>query len=181
MSAVSVPLVRFVGLDVHKHSVMACMVDGEQHLLLPPRRIGLDEFERWASVSLRKTDAVVLEASINAWEFYDVLAPLVASVTVAHPRLVKLIATARVKTDGRDALHLARLLAAQLIPAVWVPPKEVRELRALLAHRRRLIQQRTQARNRLHSILHRHNLLVPPGEPFAAHQRAWWAARELRP
>jgi transposase len=181
MSEVSIPPVRFVGLDVHKHSVMACIVDGQQHLLLPPRRMGLDAFEQWASASLQQTDAVVLEASINAWEFYDVLAPLVASVTVAHPRLVKLIAAARVKTDGRDALHLARLLAAHLIPAVWVPPKEVRELRALLAHRRRLIQQRTQARNRLHSLLHRHNLVAPAGEPFAAHQRAWWEALELRP
>jgi hypothetical protein len=45
-----------------------------------------------------------------------------------------------VNTDDRAVLHLARLLAANLIPEVWVPPPEVRELRALLAHRRRLIK-----------------------------------------
>jgi transposase len=33
-----------------------------------------------------------------------------------------LIAAAAVKTDKRDALALAKLLAAHLIPPVWVPP-----------------------------------------------------------
>src|SRR5215467_2362880 len=93
------------------------------------------------------TDAVVLEATTNAWHLCDQLRPLVSSVTVAHPNLVKLITTARVKTDARDTLHLARLLAAGLIPAVWIPPQDVRELRGLVAHRTRLIRQRTQAKH----------------------------------
>lgn len=65
---------------------------------------------------------------------------------------VKLISTARVKTDTRDTLHLARLLAANLIPTVWVPPPPVRELRALVAHRERLVRQRTQAKSRRHAF-----------------------------
>lgn len=122
---------------------------------------------------------MVLEASTNAWEFYDLLEPLVASVTVAHPFLIKLMAQVRVKTDGRDSLHLAKFLAANLIPAVWVPPKPVREIRAILAHRRRLIEQRTRARNCLHSMLHRHNLPPPAGDPFTAEQRVWWTGLPL--
>ena len=66
---------------------------------------------------------------------------------------VKLISAARVKTDARDTIKLARLLAANLIPAVWVPPLPVRELRALVTHRKRLVQQRIQARNRLQGVL----------------------------
>jgi transposase len=76
---------------------------------------------------------------------------------------------------------LASLLAANLIPAVWVPPQEVCELRALVAHRKRLVQQRTQAGTRLHGVLHRHNLVLPPGKPFAAHQREWWLSLDLPP
>src|SRR5215471_5532616 len=64
------------------------------------------------------TDAVVLEATTKARHLCDQLHPLVSSVTVAHPNLVKLITTARVKTDARDTLHLVRLLAAGLI--VWI-------------------------------------------------------------
>ena len=95
-------------------------------------------------------------------------------VQVAHPLLVKLISAARVKTDTRDTLHLARLLAANLIPQVWVPPLAVRELRALVAHRERLVGQRTQATNRLHSVLLSHNLAPPDAE-------AGWATLPLTP
>src|SRR5215467_15290252 len=125
------------------------------------------------------TDAVVLEATTKARHLCDQLHPLVSSVTVAHPNLVKLITTARVKTDARDTLHLARLLAAGLIPAVWVPPTEVRELRALVAHHTRLIRHRTQAKNRLRSTLHRYNIVPPTGGLFAPTQRAWWEALSL--
>ena len=120
---------RFVALDVHRHYVVVGAVDAQQTVVLTPRRFGFAAFASWAQDHLAQTDAVVLEASSNAWLLHDQLAPLVASVTVAHPLGVKLIAAARVKTDGRDTIKLARLLAANLIPPVWVPPAPVRELR----------------------------------------------------
>jgi transposase len=51
----------------------------------------------------------------------------------------------------------------------------------LVSHRRRLIRQRTQARNRLQSLLHRHNLNPPEGELFAPAQREWWQQLKLQP
>lgn len=100
---------------------------------------------------------------------------------VAHPLKVTMIAKARVKTDARDAVALARLLAAGLIPEVWVPPEEVRQLRLLVGHRTRLIRQRTQARNRLRSVLHRHNLGAPEGNAFSQATREWWLGLDLLP
>lgn len=171
---------RFVGLDVHKHSIMIAAVDKDQQVLLRPRRVVLAEFLEWGQGHLQPTDAVVVEASVNAWQLYDQLEPLVASVTVAHPLLVKAISAAKVKTDARDSTTLARLLAAGLIPAVWVPPAHVRDMRMLLAHRLRLIRQRTQTQNRLHSVLHAHQVLPPAGHsPFAASQRVWWQSLPL--
>lgn len=159
---------RFVALDVHKHYVMVGAVDARQTVVLPPRRVALGEFAAWAQEHLSRTDAVVLEATANAWHLYDLLTPLVSAVTVANAGLIKLIAQARVKTDRRDTLHLARLLAARMIPAVWVPPVEVRELRGLVTHRRRLVSQRTQARNRLHAVLQRHQIVPPEVSSSAA-------------
>jgi transposase len=121
----------------------------------------------------------VLEATSNAWLLYDQLQPLVAEVVVARLQAVKLIAAARVKTDSRDTIKLARRLSANLIPAVWVPPQEVRELRALVTHRNRLVKPRTQAANRLRSVLQRHTIDAPPGIPFAIRQREWWLALDL--
>jgi transposase len=172
---------RFVGLDVHRRYATVAAVDRDQQIVLTARRIDFDEFETWVRKHLRPTDAVTLEATSNAWHLYDLLAPLVASVTVANPIQVALIAKARVKTDPRDALTLARLLAAGMLPSVWVPPAEVRELRALSTHRSRLIKQRTQARNRLRSVLTRHNLVAPAGEVFGSVQRAWWDGLQLPP
>ena len=83
-------------------------------------------------------------------------------------------------------MDLAHLLAMGWLPEVWVPDKPVRELRALIAHRSNLIEQRTRLRNRLSSILQSHNIMPPAGEPFAKHNREWWdqltisAAERLR-
>ncbi|MFQ6000346.1 MAG: transposase [Anaerolineae bacterium] len=95
-------------------------------------------------------------------------------VVVVHPHHVKLIAASMVKTDRIDTSVLARLLAANILPAIWVPPIYVRELRALVSHRRRLVKQRTAAKNRLHSVLHRHNIVPPEGDPFSEANRQWW-------
>lgn len=179
MTALTMQSDRFVALDVHRTYAVVGAVNHRQETVLSPRRLAWDKLELWARQNLRRTDAVVLEATSNAWYYYDLLKPLVASVTVAHPLMVRLIAASRVRTDESSTLKLARLLAAGLIPAVWVPPQEVRELRTLVAHRQRLIRQRTQARNRLHSLLQRNNLFPPEGNPFAPNCRSWWEALSL--
>jgi len=165
---------RYVGLDVHRRYATVAAVDSQQQVVVTARRVNFEDFELWIRKHLRPTDAVTLEATNNAWYLHDLLVPLVASVTVSNPIQVALIARARVKTDPRDALALARLLAAGLLPSVWVPPHEVRELRALVAHRVRLVKQRTQVRNRLRAVLFRHNLVAPPGEVFGPEHRSWW-------
>ncbi len=172
---------RYLALDIHKHYVVVGGVNAQQQVILPPRRFNFGEWVLWLQKHLHPSDALVLEATTNAWTFYDQVAPHVGRAVVAHPGLVKVIATARVKTDNRDVLHLARLLAANLIPEVWVPPTEVRELRALLAHRRRLIKMRTMTRNRLNSVIHRYNLTPPPGELFRPLQRVWWSSLTVSP
>lgn len=151
-------------------------VDAQHTLLLPPRRVTLAQFPEWARRHLHPTDQVVLETRVNTWELYDLLLPLVSRVVVADPTQVKVIAASFVKTDKRDTLALARLLAANLIPEVWVPPVDVRELRALIAHRQRLVEPCTMAKNRLQSLLHRHHLAAPAIDPFGVKHRAWWEA-----
>lgn len=54
---------------------------------------------------------------------------------MANSLLIKPMMSGKVKTDDQDAVHLARLLAVGMVPEVWVPPEEVRELRTLVAHR----------------------------------------------
>ena len=165
---------RYVAVDLHKDYVVVGGVNARLEVVLTPRRIELETWPRWAQAHLHKTDALVVESTSNAWDFYDGVAPLVGQAVVANPRLVKLIASGRVKTDKVDTLALAKLLATGFIPTVWVPPLEVREVRGLLAHRRRQVHNRTMVTNRLQSVLQRHNLPAPTGEPFSAANRPWW-------
>jgi len=167
---------RFVGLDVHKHYLIAFAVDANKNEVMPPRRVPLTHLDDWVRKTLTLTDAVVLEMTTNTFQLYDDLLPHVQSVTVVHPPHVALITRAQVMTDKIAARTLARLHAAGLLPPVWVPPDEVRDHRALVAQRTKMMRLATQARNRLHAVLHRHHFLPPEGEAFTPDKHAWWLA-----
>jgi transposase len=176
---VSTSFTRFVAVDLHKYYAVVGAVNRQQEVILAPRRVELDDLPAWAEKHLCQSDALVLEATTNAWTAYDLLVPLVGRCVVANPLLVKWIASARVKTDRQDVLRLAKLLAADLVPQVWVPPQHVRELRALISHRRGLIKMQTRVKNHLHSLLHRYHLKAPSGRAFAEKNRDWWEGLEL--
>jgi len=53
---------------------------------------------------------------------------------------------------------------------------EVRELRGLISYRNRLVKMGTMIRNRLQSLIHRHNLTLPKGGLTDA---AWWEAQKM--
>ncbi len=165
---------RFIGLDVHKHYLIAIGVDAELNQVLGPQRVQLIQLDDWMHKHLTLHDAVALEATTNAFPLYDELWPHAHSVTVVHPPHVALITRAQIMTDKIAALTLARLLAVGLLPPVWVPPLAVRDQRALVAGRTKMVRLSTQAKNRLHAVLHRHHLMPPEGDPFTAARRDWW-------
>jgi transposase len=103
----------------------------------------------------------VLETTTNVWTIYDIVAPLASRVLVANAAEVGEIAGARVKTDKVDVKRLLKLLVGGIVPEVWVPPMEMRELRAFISYRGRLVKTGVMIRNHLQSLLHKHNLLLP--------------------
>ena len=164
---------RYVALDIHKHYSVVAAVNREGQVVLQPVRVEHEDLEVWLKKNLFPSDWVVIESTTNAWHVYDLLEPLVEKVLVANPIKVKQIACARVKTDIRDTLILARLLAANRVPVVWVPPIHVRQLRQLLSQRRQMVETHTQIVNRMHSVAHRHHLSHPKGKRFNEKNTAW--------
>src|SRR5205809_3579296 len=75
-----VAIQRFVGLDVHRRTVTVAAVDAQQNVVLPPREISIQRFFSWAQTHLQAADRVALEATSNAWDFYDQLVTWVAEV-----------------------------------------------------------------------------------------------------
>lgn len=166
---------RYIALDIHKEYILAGGMNTGQEWILPPRKLEMSRFEEWAKRHLCESDAVVIETTTNVWDIYDIVQPLVGQAVVAHAGGVRQIAEARVKTDKEDVKRLIRLLIADIVPEVWVPPQHVRELRGLISYRQRLVKTGAMIRNRLHSFLHRHNLLLPE-EGLVDGE--WWAQQE---
>ncbi len=169
------PIQRYIALDIHKEYILAGGMNTSQEWILPPRKLEMSRFEEWAKRHLCESDAVVIETTTNVWDIYDIVQPLVGHAVVAHAGAVRQIAEARVKTDKEDVKRLIRLLIADIVPEVWIPPQPVRELRGLISYRQRLVKTGAMIRNRLHSFLHRHNLLLPEGGLVDGE---WWAQQE---
>lgn len=164
---------RYLALDIHKHYSVVAGVNFEGKVVVEPVRIEHADLEGWLKKHIQTTDYVVIESTTNAWYIYDLLEPLAEKVLVANPIKVKQIAQARVKTDIRDTLILARLLAANMVPFIWVPPAHVRNLRYLLSQRRHLVGMHTATVNRMHSVAHRHHLSHLKGKRFNEKNTKW--------
>ena len=165
---------RFFGLDIHKHYLVAVGVDPEGSKVYGPRRVVWADLEAWRSKTLTPQDAVVIEMTTNTWTVYNELSLHVHSVTVVHPPHVRLVTEPQVMNDRIAALNLAVLLCKGMLKGIWIPPHEVRERRALIAQRSKMTRLSTQAKNRLHAVLHRHHILPCEGDPFLPDKRNWW-------
>ena len=165
---------RYMALDIHREYILVGAWNEAKEWVLTPRRVGIEKFPEWAKKNIRLGDIVVLETTTNVWVVYDIVAALASRVLVANAAEVGEIAGARVKTDKEDVKRLLKLLVGGIVPEVWVPPMEVRELRAFISYRGRLVKTGVMIRNHLQSLLHKHNLLLP--EEGLVNE-AWWEAQ----
>lgn len=167
----------FVGIDYHKSYSYGTILDPRGQVL---RRGRLDNNPEALAEFLGEHAGegchAVLEATRNWTLMHDWLEEQVAQVTLAHPKKVRAIAEARIKTDKIDAATLAHLLRCDLIPAAHVSSKDARVLKNLLRHRMFLVALRTMVKNRIGVLLDRHPQFLatrPEGESFGRIHRAW--------
>ena len=125
-------------------------------------------------------DEVALEATGNTWAIATVLGSRAGRVVVSNPAKTRAIAEAKIKTDKVDAAILAGLLAADYLPAVWMPDPDTAALRRQVLRRAHLVRQRTRLKNQVQAILHR-NLIerCPASDLFGIKGRVWLAEQVL--
>lgn len=172
---------QYIGLDIHKRYTFYTQMDSAGQIRrqgkLPNDREVLAGFFR----DVAEPAQVVIEATMNWYHLYDLLESLDVPVTLAHPARTRAIAEAKVKTDKVDSTILAHLLRADLVPAAYIPPREIRDLRELLRYRAALVRLQTAVKNRVHGILLKHGYQCPYTDAFGVQGRAWLAALALRP
>jgi len=142
-----------IGVDHHKQYSLMTVLDGEGREVKTGRmtntRADIGEFLR----GLEGEAKAVIEAGRASFEMAELLEDMGIDVTVAHAAKVKAIASARIKTDKRDARVLADLLRAGLIPAVYQRGGENREAQRVLRLRAFFVKQQTQVKNKIYGLL----------------------------
>src|SRR4030043_174806 len=111
-------IIRFFGVDLHKHFLYIAAVNSLQEIIFKPLKITLEIWPDWARDHLLPSDVVAVESTTNSWDFYDGIVSLVARAEIANAGQLPWIGLSRVKTDKLDAIKIAKLCAAGLIPQV---------------------------------------------------------------
>lgn len=149
------------GLDVHKNSVVACLLkqmpDGSV-------RREVRTFGTLTAELLRMRDwltqegctHVAIESTGVYWKpVFNVLEDAVEVWLINAQHLKRLPGR---KTDVQDSEWLADLLRHGLVKPSFIPPAPTRELRELTRYRIKLIQQRAAEANRIQKVLESANL-----------------------
>ena len=157
--------VKYVGIDVHKKMCQAAILDDEGELLDQIRF--LNEKEDIKEFALKLTTfhddvKAVVESTGNLWiQIYGILEKFSFEIFLSNPGKTRLIAEAKNKTDKFDAKILARLLRADMLFTCYVPGEEIRDRREFLHARVDFVKNKTQVKNRIHTILNKQGLRFP--------------------
>ena len=129
----------YVGLDYHKDFIQVCVMDRSGQILANRRC----KNQVQALVELVATFGDEVHAAVESCSGAAALADELAtrhrwSINLAHPGYVARMKQTPDKTDWADARVLADLVRVGYLPAVWLAPEDVRQLRAAIietAHR----------------------------------------------
>jgi len=152
---------RCCGLDVHKQSVVACVLLGDPSGQPQPqiRTFGTYTNDLLALgdwLAEQSVTHIALESTGVYWKpIWNLLEDRFALLLV-NPRHIKAVPGR--KTDVQDAEWLAELLRHGLLKASFVPDRAQRELRELTRYRTSLINERSAAVNRLQKTLEGANI-----------------------
>jgi len=142
-----------IGLDQHKKFSQVAVIDKDGKVEENTRVMNTGNNIREFFEKIPKTSIITMEATRDWYWMYDLLEELGFKVKLAHPRKVRLIAEAAIKTDKIDCEILAQLERTNYLPESYVPTKEVRDLRELMRHRSSLVGLRTSLKNKVHALL----------------------------
>ena len=168
-----------VGLDVHARSVVAAAIDGVTGELVQARLTpSHDHIQSWIG-QLTGPVAVAYEAGPTGFGLYRTLSAAGMRCVVAAPSKLQRPSGDRVKTDARDALHLARLLRLGEITPVAVPSVEQEAARDLVRAREDCRADLMRARHRLSKLLLRRGIIYSAGQAWTGAHDRWLRAQRF--
>ena len=161
----------YTGIDLHKASSYFTTID-EQGKIVKQMKI-CNEPQRILNYfwDLKDQQKAVCECTIGWYWLVDLLKDNNIQISIAHAKMLKAIAFAKVKTDKIDSFILAQLLRMDFIPEAYILSPELRAMRDLMRSRLRLVQKRTSCINSVHRLLEKFNLTDPDDLSDLYHQQ----------
>jgi len=148
-----------VGLDVHARSVVAAAIDGVTGEVFRVRLTpDYGQVVRWVQ-ALPGPAAVAYEAGPTGFGLARALAAQGIRCEVAAPSKLQRPSGDRVKTDARDAMHLARLLRLEEVTSVTVRSVAQEAARDMVRAREDCRGDLMRARHRLSKLLLRYGIV----------------------
>lgn len=168
--------IKYVGMDVHKAITVIVVLNAagqvESRSQVKTKAENICDFFRGLS---GKVEAIFEEGTHSTW-LYQLLKPLVASVTVCDPRHNKLIGSGN-KSDDGDAEKLARLLRMGEVKTVYKGDQQQQELKEFCRAYENLVVDSTKLKNRLKAIYRGRGIDCPGQTIFRLDRRAEWLAK----
>jgi transposase len=169
----------FVGIDLHKQTIMLCVVD--QHVKIVKRQ----QLSCAQPAAIRAFFAALgpFQAVIEATASYEwlwlLLEPLADRLVLAHPKKLRIIAESTRKSDKLDAQVLAEFLARDMIPTAYRPTPRQRQHRRLVRHRCFVRRRAAAVRTKIRQVLSDYN--ADRRDLFTAAGQAYLAQVALEP
>ena len=148
---------RGCGLDVHKDTVVASIKGKDIVERTETFGTFTDELEKLIGFLQNEgVTHIAMESTGVYWKPVYYVLEEYFEIILVNARHVKNVPGQ--KTDKKDSEWIAKLLLSGLLKGSFVPRQDIRELRVLHRHRRKLIHQRTAEKNRLQNILEDANI-----------------------
>jgi transposase len=169
--------IRWVGLDVHARESTLAVFDQATGEVITKRVVGRPH-ELLASLrEVPRPARMVYEAGPTGYGLARRALAEGLELAVCAPGKTERPALDRVKTDKRDAIRLARLLAAGELVLVTIPSVEREQLRDLVRCREDIRVDLMRARNRIGKFLLRREVYWDGrGEAWSYKHRLWLAS-----
>jgi len=173
---------HYIGMDVHSKVTALCVLDDNGNIVKETKSKGslrdLVAYMKNLKKELGGPIKVCYEASTGCGWLYDQFMAMGMKVQVAHPGKLRLIFQSRHKNDRADASKLALILKLDHVPLAHVPSAEIRDWRAFIEYRSKLVVQRGACKNRLRALLRTH-AIVAPRSLWTKKGLAWLSQQEL--
>ena len=143
---------RIIGCDLHARQQTVAMLDSTPGEVVKATLQHQGNLVREFYDHLPRPVRVGIEATGSMQWFVNLLEELGIECLVGHPAEIRAAEPRKQKHDRRDADLLLSLLAEQRFAAIWLPTKELLDLRALLRHRHQWVGLRVKIQNALPAI-----------------------------